>query len=156
MKTYLHFAPSDTFIFETIVPTSAGAIFACLILFLVAVADCYLCAAIGMLLMCTITLADPTKLRTRRLAAAYYFIGEADGSNDSGASCPKAPRSEIHTPIMAPTRFILSHELSCGTLVGLQSTIHYFLMLVCLIHLQIFSVILGVVLGKVAFGQLHR
>jgi copper transporter 1 len=43
MKTYLHFTPGDTLLFNSIIPSSAGAIFGtCLILFLISVGDRYL------------------------------------------------------------------------------------------------------------------
>ncbi|KAJ7116708.1 Ctr copper transporter [Mycena epipterygia] len=146
MKTYLHFTPGDTLIFETIVPTSAGAIFgACLVLFLVSVADRYLRA------VCR-GLEHGLSQRTKRLTTGYYF------TSDSAAPHPKAPASEIQTPVAAPTCFILSHELSRGAFAGLQSTIHYFLMLVVMTFNASFivSVILGVVVGEVAFGRLNR
>lgn len=45
MKTYLHFTTGDTLIFDTIVPSSPGAIVgACIILFLLSVLDKWLCA----------------------------------------------------------------------------------------------------------------
>ncbi|KAJ7122224.1 Ctr copper transporter [Mycena epipterygia] len=146
MKTYLHFTPGDTLIFQTIIPTSAGAVFgACLVLFLVSVADHYLRA------VCR-GHERALSQRTKRLATGYYFTDEADSSIKIPAP------SEIQTPVAAPTRFILSHELNRGAVAGLQSTIHYFLMLVVMTFnaSYIVTVILGVVVGEVAFGRLNR
>ncbi|KAJ6577923.1 Ctr copper transporter [Mycena capillaripes] len=149
MKTFLHFTPGDTLIFDTIVPTSAGAIFgACLILLLISVGDRYLRA------VCR-GVEHGFVQRSKRLTTVYHFSASADHNGDS-ASDPKIPASEVSTA--APTRFILSHELSRGALAGLQSTVHYFLMLVVMTFNASFiiSVILGVVVGEVAFGRLHR
>jgi len=46
MVPYLHFTPGDNLFFDTVAPSSAGAIFAaCLILFLLAILDRYVRAA---------------------------------------------------------------------------------------------------------------
>jgi copper transporter 1 len=38
MKTYLHFTPGDVVLFDTVIPSSAGAVFGtCLVFFVVAV-----------------------------------------------------------------------------------------------------------------------
>ncbi|KAJ6463185.1 Ctr copper transporter [Mycena vulgaris] len=148
MKAYLHFTPGDNLIFATIVPTSAGAIFGtCLILFLISAADRYLRA------VCR-GLERSFAQRTKRLEATYYFADAADTASSS-----KRPVSEGETPPAAtPTRFILSHEVSRGVMAGLQATVHYFLMLVVMTFnaSYIISVILGVVVGEVAFGRLNH
>ncbi|KAJ7683214.1 Ctr copper transporter [Mycena rosella] len=151
MKTYLHFTPGDTLIFSTIVPTSAGAIFGtCLVLFFISVADRYLRAVVR-------GLERGFAQRTQRLASTYYF---AETTGDSPALPSKSPVSdgETHPAPSAPTKFILSHELSRGVTAGLQSTLHYFLMLVVMTFNASFiiSVIMGVVVGEVAFGRLNR
>ncbi|KAJ7732122.1 Ctr copper transporter [Mycena metata] len=148
MKAYLHFTPGDALIFESIVPTSAGAVFgACLIFFLISVGDRYLRAACR-------GFEREFSQRTQRLARTYHFTEAADNS-DSKASGD----SEAHSPAApAPARFILSHELSRGFLAGLQSTLHYLLMLVVMTFnaSYIISVILGVVVGEVAFGRMNH
>jgi copper transporter 1 len=71
--------------------------------------------------------------RAERLTTAYHFApGPSDNSGD-----PKLPPSEAASsaaPVSLVThsrnRFILSHELTRGVLAGLQTTIHYLLMLV--------------------------
>ncbi|KAJ7921387.1 Ctr copper transporter [Mycena leptocephala] len=165
MKTYLHFTPGDTLLFNSIVPSSAGAIFGtCLILFLISVGDRYL-RAVCRGLECALPRGQQLRLecqlnihwllqRTKRLTTAYHFAG-ADGSGSDSAL--KIPASEVASPA-APAPFILSHELSRGVLAGLQSTIHYLLMLVVMTFNASFiiSVILGVVVGEVAFGRLHH
>ncbi|KAJ6605110.1 Ctr copper transporter [Mycena sp. CBHHK59/15] len=153
MKAYLHFAPGDTLLFNSIVPTSSGAIFgACLIFFLISVGDRYLRAACR-------GVERTFSQRAKRLTTAYYhFDDAADSSGGSAASHAKAPASELDKPAAAPGRFILSHELSRGALAGLQTTIHYLLMLVVMTFnaAYIVSVILGVVVGEAAFGRLNR
>ncbi|KAJ7606732.1 Ctr copper transporter [Mycena polygramma] len=142
MKTYLHFTPGDTLIFDTIVPTSAGAIFgACLIIFLVSVGERYLRA------VCR-GIEHGFAQRSKQLTTAYHFSTALDS---------KTPASENELPT-APKRFILSHELSRSMLAGLQSIVHYLLMLIVMTFNASFiaSVIIGVVVGEMAFGRLHR
>ncbi|KAJ7122548.1 Ctr copper transporter [Mycena crocata] len=150
MKAYLHFTPGDPIIFDTIVPTSAGGIFGtCLILFLISVGDRYLRA------FCR-GMERRFAQRAQRLTTAYYFNGAADNGGDSQS---KTPVSEVDaSPATASSRFILSHELSRGFLAGLQTTVHYFLMLVVMTFnaAYIISVVLGVVVGEVAFGRLNH
>ncbi|KAJ7503363.1 Ctr copper transporter [Mycena galericulata] len=153
MKTYLHFTPGDTLIFQSIIPTSPGSIFgACLILFVISVADRYLRA------VCR-GVERGFSQRAKRLTTAYYFTDAAAANDEesNSASNSKAPVSAIGAPV-APTKFILSHELSRGLMAGLQSTLHYLLMLVVMTFNASFviSVILGVVVGEVAFGRLNH
>ncbi|KAF7297801.1 hypothetical protein MKEN_01403800 [Mycena kentingensis (nom. inval.)] len=142
MKAYLHFTPGDTLIFDTLTPTSAGAVFgACLVLFVIAVGERALLAA-------SRGWAQGRAARSQRLLRAYEFSGDAkDGT---------APA----TPAPAPRRtpFILTHELSRGFLAGAQMTLHYLLMLVVMTFNAAFiiSVLLGVFVGEVAFGRLYR
>ncbi|KAJ6477654.1 Ctr copper transporter, partial [Mycena sanguinolenta] len=146
MKTYLHFTPGDTLLFNSIVPSSGGAIFgACVVIFLISVGDRYLRA------VCR-RLERKFVQRTNRLLTAYHI---APDHNGSVASDPKLPVSEVEAPA-ATDRFILSQELSRGVLAGLQTTLHYLLMLVVMTFNASFiiSVILGVVVGEVAFGRL--
>ncbi|KAJ7187818.1 Ctr copper transporter [Mycena filopes] len=148
MKSYLHFTPGDVLIFQSIAPNSPGAIFgACLIFFLVSVGDRYLRA------VCRgVEKNIAQRSGTKRLATAYHFT-------DAAASDSKITGDAIE-PIEAAvsTRFILSHELSRGALAGLQSTLHYFLMLVVMTFNAAFiiAVIFGVVVGEVAFGRLNH
>ncbi|KAK7032690.1 Ctr copper transporter family-domain-containing protein [Favolaschia claudopus] len=145
MKAYLHFTPGDTLLFNSIVPSSGGAIFgACLILFLISVGDRYLRAVIR-------GIERNFAQRAHRLTTAYHFAAETPDS--------KIAASETSTASPTPSnRFILSHELARGVLAGLQTTIHYLLMLVVMTFNAAFiiSVILGVVVGETAFGRLHR
>jgi copper transporter 1 len=66
--------------------------------------------------------------RAERLTTAYHFT--------PGPGDPKLPPSEATSAAPASlvthsrNRFILSHELTRGLLAGLQTTIHYLLMLV--------------------------
>ncbi|KAJ7073233.1 Ctr copper transporter [Mycena belliarum] len=151
MKTYLHFTPGDTIFFKSIVPTSAGAVFGtCLIFFLISVADRYLRA------VCRRTERNFVQ-RAKQLTTAYYHFNSDAAATT--ASTDKAPPS-VDAPVAvvaAPSRFILSHELTRGGLAGLQSTVHYLLMLVVMTFnaAYIISVILGVVVGEVAFGRLR-
>ncbi|KAJ7470929.1 Ctr copper transporter [Mycena latifolia] len=151
MKTYLHFTPGDILVFDTIVPTSAGAIFGtCLILFLISVGDRYLRA------FCR-RLERRYAQRTERLTAALYFP-ETNGDFAAPHSKSSVSGGETTPAAVASQRFILSHELSRGFMAGLQTTIHYFLMLVVMTFNASFiiSVILGVVVGEVAFGRLNH
>ncbi|KAF8168674.1 hypothetical protein K438DRAFT_2024926 [Mycena galopus ATCC 62051] len=112
MKTYLHFTPGDTLLFDSIAPASGGAIFGACLLFSSSrsvTATCVLHAVVSSAL----------------LFRAYHFAVDNDGS-----SIPKLPASEVHASAVATNQFILSHELSRGVLSGLQTTIHYLLMLV--------------------------
>ncbi|KAJ6492419.1 Ctr copper transporter [Mycena vitilis] len=148
MKTYLHFTPGDTLIFDTIVPTSAGAIFgACLVIFLVSVGERYL-RAVCRGIEHSFAQRSVSTRRSKQLTTAYHFSAALDS---------KTPASENEFPT-APTRFILSHELSRGMLAGLQSIVHYLLMLIVMTFNASFiaSVIIGVVVGEMAFGRLHR
>ncbi|KAF7375459.1 hypothetical protein MSAN_00433800 [Mycena sanguinolenta] len=148
MKAYLHFTPGDTLLFDSIVPMSGGAIFgACVVIFLISVSDRYLRA------VCR-RLERKFVQRTNRLLTTYHFAPDSNGG--SVASDTKLPGSEAEAPA-AIDRFILSQELSRGVLAGLQTTIHYLLMLVVMTFNASFiiSVILGVVVGEVAFGRLR-
>ncbi|KAJ7745910.1 hypothetical protein DFH07DRAFT_963110 [Mycena maculata] len=86
-----------------------------------------------------------SSIGSKRLVAAYYFTDAATNSGYSTTSDPKAPVSDIEVPVLAPDRFILSHELSRGAMAGLQSTIHYLLMLVVMTFNA--SFIISVILG---------
>ncbi|KAJ7354018.1 Ctr copper transporter [Mycena albidolilacea] len=149
MKAYLHFTPGDTVIFKTIVPTSAGAIFGtCLILFLVSVGERYLravCRGINRRLA----------QRAKRLATVYSVVDAGEAATASGS---KHSASKVVTPAPAAPSFILSRQLSRGLLAGIESTLHYLLMLVVMTFNAAFiiSVVLGVVMGEMAFGRLNR
>ncbi|KAJ7622496.1 Ctr copper transporter [Roridomyces roridus] len=146
MKPYLHFTRGDTLLFDTIVPTSAGAIFgACLILFLISVGERYLRAVVR-------GVERRFTERSKHLETKYHF----DVTADSADQDPTAPAPTC--PPAAPQRFILSHEVSRGVLAGLQSTLHYLLMLIAMTFNAAFiiSIILGVVVGEIAFGRLYR
>ncbi|KAK7042009.1 Ctr copper transporter [Favolaschia claudopus] len=142
MKTYLHFTPGDVVLFDTIQPTSAGTIFAtCLIFFLISVGDRYLRAVAH-------------RLEHYRVRNAVH-LAEFEAAHDSKAQLPEGANTAIAVP---SNRFILSHELSRGFLAGLQSLIHYTLMLVVMTFnvAYIISIILGVVVGEIAFGRLNH
>ncbi|KAJ7835562.1 Ctr copper transporter [Mycena olivaceomarginata] len=150
MKTYLHFTPGDTVLFTGIAPSSGGAIFGtCLVFFLISIADRYLRAVLR-------GIERSFVLRAERLTTAYHFT--------PGPGDPKLPPSEAASAAPASlvthsrNRFILSHELTRGVLAGLQTTIHYLLMLVVMTFNAAFiiSVILGVVVGEIMFGRLNR
>ncbi|KAJ6605108.1 hypothetical protein B0H10DRAFT_2076867 [Mycena sp. CBHHK59/15] len=123
MKTYLHFTPGDTLIFQHIAPTTPAPSSA--------PASCSSSAI--------------------RLATAYAYVDSPYGAVGSGKEAPPAP-------MPASKRFILSHELSRGALAGLNTTLHYILMLVVMTFnaAYIISVILGVIVGETIFGRLHH
>ncbi|KAJ7314609.1 Ctr copper transporter [Mycena albidolilacea] len=160
MKTYLHFTPGDTVLFTGIAPSSGGAIFGtCFVFFLISIADRYLHAVLrGIERSFVLRSAQPC---SARLTTAYHFT-PGPGPDNSGD--PKLPPSEAASAAPASlvtrsrNRFILSHELTRGVLAGLQTTIHYLLMLVVMTFNAAFiiSVILGVVVGEIMFGRLNR
>ncbi|KAJ7870359.1 Ctr copper transporter [Mycena leptocephala] len=154
MKSRLHFTPEETLFFQSITPTSTGAIFAtCLMFFLISVGDRYLRA------VCR-GVERRFSQRTKQLTTYYHFANgsEQDGPSTSHASKTPAPEPNTHA---AAARFVLSHELSRGALAGHQTTIHYLLMLVVIfVHstftaASIVSAILGVMVGETAFGRLN-
>ncbi|KAJ7249128.1 Ctr copper transporter [Mycena haematopus] len=148
MKSYLHFTPGDTLIFKSIVPTSAGAILGtCLILFLISVADRHLRA---------VCRGVDRRFGEHVVDLPYSFVTAAEGSGSTTRLSESAAKDAA--PTGATPRFILSRELTRGVLAGLQTTLHYFLMLVIMTFnaSYIVSVILGVVAGEVAFGRLHH
>ncbi|KAJ7218437.1 Ctr copper transporter [Mycena pura] len=142
MKTYLHFTP-DTVLFASIAPSSAGAIFAtCLLFFFISIGDRYLRA---------VTRGSERRFaqRAKQPSADYHFADAADASSDS--------RAPLKTPASEAAPFILSNELRRGFFAGLQTTLHYLLMLVVMTFnaSYIISVILGVVVGETVFGRLN-
>ncbi|KAJ7282509.1 Ctr copper transporter [Mycena rebaudengoi] len=144
MKTYLHFTPGDTLLFASVVPTSPGAIFgACLVFFLVSVADRWLRAYARQM---------QGRFVRRSVGRTLPLLPLHPQTRISRRPATTAP------PTPAAPRFILSHELARGGVEGLQTTLHYLLMLVVMTFnaAYIISVILGVVVGEVAFGRLGR
>ncbi|KAK6981139.1 Ctr copper transporter [Favolaschia claudopus] len=156
MKSYLHFTSGDVVLFDTIAPSTPGTVFAtCLVFFLVSVGDRYLRAV--------------TRGVERRFAERLYRLaGGSEGersANDSETHLPgpssRPTTSKPNNGVLMPTssnRFVPSHEFSRGALAGLQSTIHYTLMLVVMTFnvSYIISVVLGVVVGEIAFGRLNH
>ncbi|KAJ7245314.1 Ctr copper transporter [Mycena rebaudengoi] len=148
MKTYLHFTPGDTLIFHTIVPTSPGGIVgACIILFLLSVADHYLrsvCRGIEARFV----------QRAKKLATSYHFVDHTE----SGKSAQVSEGGSSTELVVGSPKFILSHEVTRGALAGILSAVHYFLMLIVMTFNAAFiiSVILGVAVGEFAFGRLNR
>ncbi|KAJ7150054.1 Ctr copper transporter family-domain-containing protein [Mycena crocata] len=152
MKAYLHFTPGDALLFSTIAPSSAGALFgACVVLFLIAILERWL-RAVGR------GLEGRFRRRTTRLAS-YAFFNNSNSNPDS-----KDPSALANTPQVDAqnstrrNKFILSHELTRGALAGLETALHYLLMLVVMTFnaAYIIAVIFGVVVGEVAFGRLNR
>ncbi|KAI4521101.1 hypothetical protein K525DRAFT_202095 [Schizophyllum commune Loenen D] len=145
MKSYLHFTMGDVILFDTVAPSSAGAVFgACLIFFLIAIGECYLRALRRRM--------DRTfSARSRRLQTLYAVSG--DGSKlpveSEVVEAPSTPENKH--------RFVVSQDLSRGVIAGAQTTIHYLLMLVAMSFnaSYIISIILGVVVGETAFGRLY-
>ncbi|KAJ7467696.1 Ctr copper transporter [Mycena latifolia] len=145
MKAYLHFTPGDTLIFRGIAPASPGAIFgACLVFFLVSVLERWLRAAAR-------GAEARFGQRTKHLVS-YAVFDEAHARSAALSGKDSAP-----VPHTSTNRFVLSHELSRGVIAGLQSALHYLLMLVVMTFNAAFiiSVILGVVVGETAFGRLN-
>ncbi|KAJ7073228.1 Ctr copper transporter [Mycena belliarum] len=143
MESFLHFTPGDTVIFQSIDPSTAGAVFrACIFIFCLSVAERWLRAQAR-------NVDTYIAKREFQLATEYAF---ADGPS-STAECKESDISP------APIRqFILSHELTRGALAGLNTTLHYILMLVVMTFNGAFimSVIIGVIVGEAAFGRLYR
>ncbi|KAF8174798.1 Ctr copper transporter [Mycena galopus ATCC 62051] len=145
MKSYLHFTPGDTVLFDTIAPSSVGAIFAaCLIFFLISVGDRYLRAV-------SRGVEQQFSQRSAPRTPEYICV-----INMTFTHPDKTPASEppTHQAQAGSSRFILSHDLARGALAGLQTMIHYLLMLVVMTFnaAYIISVILGVVVGETIFG----
>jgi copper transporter 1 len=144
MKSYLHFTPGDTILFNTIAPASPGAIFAtCLIFFLISIGDRYLravCRGVERRFKKRSALPHRPHLmaindyripRAAHLNTYYHFSNATDanvGSTDVHAD--KSAVTEAPTQAAGPSQFILSQELARGFLAGLQTTLHYLLMLV--------------------------
>ncbi|KAF7335536.1 hypothetical protein MVEN_02207400 [Mycena venus] len=146
MKTYLHFTPGDTFLFKSIVPLFGRSNLRSLP---------YSVPYFGRR---PLPACRRPRCRTQPCPeVTYHFPGAAGNGGDSAASDSKIPTSEVDTPT-ASNRFILSHELSRGMLAGLQTTIHYILMLIVMTFNAVFiiSVIVGAIVGEVAFGRLNR
>ncbi|KAJ7072974.1 Ctr copper transporter [Mycena amicta] len=144
MKAYLHFTPGDALLFDTIAPSSPGGVFAaCLALFLIAVGE-------RSLLAFSRRFAKVRVSRSQRLIQTYGFASASE------VDVKLAGSDQSTYPTRTP--FILTHELSRGVLAGLQTTVHYLLMLVVMTFNAAFiiSVILGVAVGEVAFGRLYR
>ncbi|KAJ7282506.1 Ctr copper transporter [Mycena rebaudengoi] len=145
MKTYLHFTPGDTLIFASVVPTSPGAVF----------------GSVSRIGGCARMQGGCSGGLTAHLTSAYYHVDPKAHSASSSPSPADADLTAAATtapPAPAPPRFVLSHELARGGVEGLQTTLHYLLMLVVMTFnaAYIISVILGVVVGEVAFGRLGR
>ncbi|KAI5825865.1 hypothetical protein K523DRAFT_282208, partial [Schizophyllum commune Tattone D] len=144
MKSYLHFTMGDVVLFDTVAPSSAGAVFgACLIFFLIAIGECYLRALSRRM--------DRTfSARSRRLQTLYSVSGDDSKLpvESEVAEAPSTPENKH--------RFVVSQDLSRGVIAGAQTTIHYLLMLVAMSFnaSYIISIILGVVVGETAFGRL--
>ncbi|KAL1745573.1 Ctr copper transporter [Schizophyllum fasciatum] len=145
MKAYLHFTEGDVLLFDTIIPSSAGAVFgACLIFFLIAIGECYIRALRRRM--------DRTfSARSQRLESLYAVSGD-DSKLPVEADIVAMPPAPS-----AKHRFVVSQDLSRGVIAGLQTTIHYLLMLVAMSFnaSYIISIILGVVVGETAFGRLY-
>ncbi|KAJ6560972.1 hypothetical protein B0H10DRAFT_2240210 [Mycena sp. CBHHK59/15] len=127
MKTYLHFTPGDTVIFQTIVPKlPGGMVGACVILFLISVADHYLRAVCRGLEARFIQ-------RTKRLTTAYYFVKASDASGKSSET-PQSVEAEPSKAAAGSSKFILSHELSHGAISRLLFTLSLPLLLTFINH----------------------
>ncbi|KIP05285.1 hypothetical protein PHLGIDRAFT_74520 [Phlebiopsis gigantea 11061_1 CR5-6] len=154
MKMYLHFTPGDMLIFATVAPTSAGAVFgACLIFFLLSVFYRWLRAFHRGL---DIRLAE----RSRRLVLSHVD-SECAASIDASQAKRSVVDEKDHQWVPQPptaSRFLLSSELRRGALTGVEEVLHYLLMLIVMMFnaSYIISIILGAVVGEVAFGRLHR
>ncbi|KAJ7150068.1 Ctr copper transporter family-domain-containing protein [Mycena crocata] len=153
MKAYLHFTPGDALLFSTIAPSSAGAVFgACVVLFLIAILERWL-RAVGR------GIEGRFRRRTTRLAS-YAFFNNSNSNPDSKepSALANTPQVDVRNQTSDKNRFIFSHELTRGALAGLETTLHYLLMLVVMTFnaAYIIAVILGVVVGEVAFGRLNR
>ncbi|TFY72628.1 hypothetical protein EVG20_g382 [Dentipellis fragilis] len=151
MKMYFHFTPGDVLLFDTIAPSSAGAVFgACLIFFLISIFYRW--------------------LRAFGRGVEYSFAARANrlalNRVDSEHSSDRASVTKGLTPAEAAPntlqisnpKFIFSSEIARGVLAGLEETLHYLLMLVVMTFnvSYIISIILGVVVGEIAFGRLNR
>ncbi|KAK7449794.1 hypothetical protein VKT23_013270 [Stygiomarasmius scandens] len=148
MVPYLHFTPGDNLFFDTVAPSSAGAVFAaCLILFLLSVFDRYVCAARR-------GLERRFALRSSRLLVNCPTTFQAESSSGK----QPLPAAESTPPQPVSSKFILSHDLSRGVMTGFELTLHYLLMLAVMTFnaAYIISIILGAVVGEIAFGRLHR
>ncbi|CAK5266510.1 unnamed protein product [Mycena citricolor] len=146
MKAYLHFTPGDLVLFKSIAPRSGGEIFAaCLIFFLLAVGERYLRALHA-------EFRTRCVARTRRLMARMSAEDGKPLTADAADThaIPPVPRRAPRTP------FILTQELARGALAGVQSTFHYALMLVAMTFnvAYIASIVIGTVVGEMAFGRL--
>ncbi|KAF7289998.1 hypothetical protein HMN09_01304500 [Mycena chlorophos] len=135
-------------LFKTIAPSSPGAIFgACLVLFLIAIGERGLLALGRRFAKLRVTRAE------RLLSSRSYPFDDAKASDSESSS-----GGAVALQARAPAPFILSHELSRGALAGVQTTVHYVLMLVVMTFNAAFliSVVLGVVVGEVVFGRMYH
>ncbi|KAF5374364.1 hypothetical protein D9758_004714 [Tetrapyrgos nigripes] len=152
MMPYLHFTKGDILLFDTVAPSSPGAIFAtCLIMFLLSILDRYAHAARR-------GLERQLALRANQLIVNYptTFPEDFSATGKASVTLPAAESNPCCTP--PQSRFILSHDLSRGVMTGFEITLHYLLMLVVMTFnaSYIISIILGAVVGEIAFGRLHR
>ncbi|KAH8818578.1 Ctr copper transporter [Flagelloscypha sp. PMI_526] len=144
MKMYLHFTKGDTLLFKSIVPTKPGAIFgACLVIFIIAIGGRWISSVArgvnqrGILSI----MVKGMRLRMSLLPPPDLY----------------ARQPSSHAPSNYATQ-ILSNELARSTLLGLETTIHYLLMLIVMTFnvSYIISSILGSVVGELIFGRFNR
>ncbi|KAA1468606.1 hypothetical protein DENSPDRAFT_833975 [Dentipellis sp. KUC8613] len=151
MKMYLHFTPGDILLFDTIVPSSAGAIFgACLIFFIVSIFYRWLRAF-------SRGVEYSFAARANRLSLSRV---DSERSSDRASVTKGLPPAEaaLNTLQISNPKFIFSSEITRGVLVGIEETLHYLLMLVAMTFnvSYVISIILGAVVGEMAFGRLNR
>ncbi|KAF5373100.1 hypothetical protein D9758_001495 [Tetrapyrgos nigripes] len=108
MVPYLHFTKGDTLLFDTVTPSSPGAIFAgCLIMFLLSILDRYVRAARR-------GLERRLALRANQLIVNYPTT-LPDDSSAAGKAVTTLPAAESNPCCTPPqSRFILSHDLARG------------------------------------------
>lgn len=144
MKMYLHFTAGDTVLFDSVAPSSAGAVFGtCLVFFVLALANCWLRAYRR-------GAEKRFAARARRLVDRESAAGHGSLAKDGGS---------VDTTFVRPREaFVLSNELARSALHGFGETLHYLLMLVVMTFnaSYIISVILGGIVGEFLFGRLHR
>ncbi|KAF9049542.1 hypothetical protein BDZ89DRAFT_1057429 [Hymenopellis radicata] len=140
MKAYLHFTKGDVLIFDTIVPSSAGAIVgACFVIFFLSVFERWL-------------RAFRQSLDIRFQARALHLVTEY------GSDVDKLPLSDTQRVAQEqPRKFVLSHRIASGGLTAIETTLHYLLMLIIMTFNASFiiSAILGAVVGDMAFRRHH-
>ncbi|KIM75753.1 hypothetical protein PILCRDRAFT_52569, partial [Piloderma croceum F 1598] len=138
MIPWFHFGGGDNLLFESLHPSSQGAIAgACIVLVIVALLERWVAATRATL---------ETRWRKRSAAATEKTSEDSRPNSSSSSRAPKTLR------IMAP--FTPAQNIPRGAIHALQALLGYFLMLAVMTFQAgyLISVVIGLGLGEILFG----